>query len=79
MPSSPNPSSSRRRTRTPFAPPSPRQRRCWGIESRILPDAVAAATAADPLGRYAQDFSTLAATPQLDLMHRYETTRRAFT
>jgi hypothetical protein len=50
-----------------------RQRRCWGIETRILQDAVAAATAADPLGRYAQAFSSLAATPQLGLMHRYET------
>jgi hypothetical protein len=50
-----------------------RQRRCWGIEARMMQDAVASATAADPLGRFAQAFSTLAASPQLGLMHRYET------
>jgi hypothetical protein len=50
-----------------------RQRRCWGIEARMMQDAVAAATAADPLGRFAQAFSALAASPQLGLMHRYET------
>jgi hypothetical protein len=39
----------------------------------MMQDAVAAATAADPLGRFAQAFSALAASPQLGLMHRYET------
>ena len=52
-----------------------RMRRAWAIETRMLEDAAATPTegAPDPLGRMAAAFTTLAASPALALMHRYET------
>ena len=50
-----------------------RMRRLWAIETRILDDALAAQPPGDELGRIAAAFSTLAARPELHLIHRYET------
>ena len=58
-----------------------RMRRAWALETRMLDNAVAApgsagdpATgASDPIDRMAAAFTTLAATPALGLIHRYET------
>ena len=50
-----------------------RMRRAWAIETRLLDDAVDAQNAPDELGRIAAAFSGLAASPELALLHRYET------
>jgi hypothetical protein len=50
-----------------------RQRRCWAIETRLFDNAIETDLSPDSIGRIAGAFSTLAATPALGLMHRYET------
>lgn len=51
-----------------------RMRRAWAIETRMLQDAANIQEGeSDPLGRIAAAFTTLAASPALALMHRYET------
>jgi len=51
-----------------------RMRRAWAIETRMLEDAANVHEGApDSLGSIASAFATLAASPALALMHRYET------
>ena len=51
-----------------------RMRRAWAIETRMLEDAGAIQEGeSDPLGRIAASFNSLAASPALALLHRYET------
>jgi len=58
-----------------------RMRRAWALETRMLDNAVAGGLAAgdlaagepDTIDRMAAAFTTLAASPALGLMHRYET------
>ena len=50
-----------------------RMRRAWAIETRMLEDAANAQGESDPVGAIAAAFSSLAASPALALMHRYET------
>ena len=52
-----------------------RMRRAWAIEKRIFEDGLArqAELPADQVGRLAAAFTNLAASPELALLHRYET------
>ena len=51
-----------------------RQRRAWAIETRIMDTAISREPADhDELTRLADAFTAVAAQPQLELMHRYET------
>jgi len=50
-----------------------RMRRVWAMETRLLEEAAQAHGEADPLGRIAAAFATLANSPHLSLLHRYET------
>ena len=53
-----------------------RMRRAWAIETRLLDDAIDAQESPDSpdeLGRITAAFSGLATSPQLALLHRYET------
>jgi len=50
-----------------------RLRRIWAMETRLLDDAVRSQQSPDELGRIAAAFSQLANSPQLGLIHRYET------
>jgi hypothetical protein len=50
-----------------------RMRRAWAIETRMFEDAANAQSESDPVGSIAAAFTTLAASPALALMHRYET------
>ena len=52
-----------------------RLRRLWAIENRSLANALPAECEAgsDELGRITAAFTRLAATPELNVMHRYET------
>jgi hypothetical protein len=51
-----------------------RQRRAWAIETRIMDNAISTQPPdQDELSRLAGGFTTLAAQPNLELMHRYET------
>lgn len=50
-----------------------RLRRLWAIENRSLADALSPDAATDELGRITAAFRSLATTPELNLMHRYET------
>jgi hypothetical protein len=50
-----------------------RMRRLWAIETRSLQNALAAGSESDELDRITNAFTRLAATPELSLMHRYET------
>jgi hypothetical protein len=50
-----------------------RMRRAWAIETRMLEDAANAQPESDPVGAIAAAFTSLAASPALALMHRYET------
>ena len=50
-----------------------RMRRAWAIETRLLEDAANAQGESDPVGSIAAAFTSLAASPALALMHRYET------
>jgi hypothetical protein len=50
-----------------------RMRRAWAIETRMLEDASNAQAESDPVGSIAAAFTSLAASPALALMHRYET------
>jgi hypothetical protein len=51
-----------------------RIRRLWAIERRLFEDSLARQDEkTDDLGRLAAAFSSLAATPDLALIHRYET------
>jgi hypothetical protein len=50
-----------------------RQRRSWAIETRLFDNAIETDLSPDAIGRIAGAFSTLAATPSLALIHRYET------
>ena len=52
-----------------------RMRRAWAIEKRIFEDALAkpADAPADEVGRLTAAFSNLASSPDLGLLHRYET------
>src|SRR4051794_2006245 len=49
-----------------------RQTRSWAVEAKMVDNAVAGADTADPVDRITHAFSTLAAGPELALMHRYE-------
>ncbi|MCL5746510.1 MAG: hypothetical protein M1541_21695 [Acidobacteria bacterium] len=49
-----------------------RLRRSWAIETSLMDQGVEAAQSPDAVTRIATAFSTLAATPQLALLHRYE-------
>jgi hypothetical protein len=48
-------------------------RRAWAIETRMLEDAASAQGESDPVGSITAAFNSLAASPALALMHRYET------
>jgi hypothetical protein len=50
-----------------------RMRRAWGLETRIFENRVAAQQPGDEIDRMAAAFTDLAASPALNLMHRYET------
>jgi hypothetical protein len=50
-----------------------RMRRAWAIENRMLEDAANAQGESDPVGAITAAFTSLAASPALALMHRYET------
>jgi hypothetical protein len=50
-----------------------RMRRAWAIETRMLEDAANSQAESDPVGSIAAAFTSLAASPALALMHRYET------
>lgn len=50
-----------------------RKRRSWAIETTMMNDAAAGAKSAQPVARMTHAFTTLAAAPELALMHRYET------
>ena len=50
-----------------------RMRRAWAIESRLLTDCVDAQPPCDPTGRLTAAFNSLADSPALALLHRYET------
>jgi len=50
-----------------------RLRRIWATETRLLDNAIQDQQSPDELGRLAAAFSTLASTPELALIHRYET------
>jgi len=50
-----------------------RMRRAWAIEARLFDDSVDKLDSPDELARITQAFSDLAASPQLALLHRYET------
>ena len=50
-----------------------RLRRLWAIENRTLENALPGDSQMDEVGRIAAAFTHLAATPELNLMHRYET------
>jgi hypothetical protein len=50
-----------------------RMRRLWAVENRSLENALPADPAMDEVGRITAAFTRLAATPELSLMHRYET------
>jgi hypothetical protein len=50
-----------------------RIRRAWAIEARLMDNCLDTQTSADPIQRLTTAFSTLAASPQLNLLHRYET------
>ena len=49
-----------------------RMRRAWAIESRLLTDCVDAQPPCDPTGRLTAAFNSLADSPALALLHRYE-------
>jgi len=50
-----------------------RLRRAWAIENRLLSGAMAGEPEGDDLGRLTTAYRQLAATPELHLLHRYET------
>ncbi len=51
-----------------------RQRRAWAIETRIMDDAISTQPPShDELTRLTDGFTSIAAQPPLELMHRYET------
>jgi hypothetical protein len=50
-----------------------RKRRSWAIETAMMNDAAAGAKSNHPVVRMTHAFTTLAAGPELALMHRYET------
>jgi hypothetical protein len=50
-----------------------RKRRSWAIETAMMDGAAAGAKSNDPVARMTHAFTTLAAGPELALMHRYET------
>jgi hypothetical protein len=49
-----------------------RMRRAWAIESRLLSEGIDAQPPCDPTGRLTAAFSSLADSPALALLHRYE-------
>ena len=49
-----------------------RMRRAWAIENRLMEKAIAKQPPGDDLSRLADAFSQLAASPELNLLHRYE-------
>ena len=49
-----------------------RMRRAWAIESRLLTDCVDTQPPCDPTGRLTAAFNSLADSPALALLHRYE-------
>jgi hypothetical protein len=48
-------------------------RRLWAIESKMFNDGIHAASSTDQFVRLESTFSSLAATPKLPLLQRYET------
>ena len=50
-----------------------RMRRAWGLETRIFENHAKAQPPGDEIDRMAAAFTDLAASPALNLMHRYET------
>ena len=50
-----------------------RMRRAWAIENRLMEKALRNQPPGDEAGRIAAAFSELAASPELNLLHRYET------
>jgi hypothetical protein len=50
-----------------------RVRRAWAIENRLMEKAIRNQPAGDEAARIANAFSELAASPELNLLHRYET------
>jgi hypothetical protein len=50
-----------------------RMRRTWAIENRLIENAIRHQPPGDEVGRIAAAFSQLAASPELNLLHRYET------
>jgi hypothetical protein len=50
-----------------------RTRRLWAIENRSIANALPAEPGMDEVGRITAAFTRLATTPELNLMHRYET------
>jgi len=50
-----------------------RLRRTWAIETRLMDDSINSQSPGDPIERLTAAFSALASTPQLNLLHRYET------
>jgi len=49
-----------------------RMRRAWAIENRLMDQAICNQPPGDELSRLANAFSQLAASPELNLLHRYE-------
>ena len=49
-----------------------RMRRAWAIENRLMEKAIRNQPPGDEAGRIADAFSQLAASPELNLLHRYE-------
>ena len=50
-----------------------RMRRVWALETRLFENAVDAQPPGDPIDRMANAFTSLANSPALALLHRYET------